>query len=487
MRFALKTYYRLEFLPAVVSFVGEIARCLGATTKEISELSMASEEAGAYIIERYPNQGSEEQFEVVCEVLEDGLRVVFSNMGLPVDPGGLPKYEVTQPEETIDGLGLFLIEKLVDHFEFVNQGRAGWRTVLLKRLSNPKVLVAPPAGPDQAPASSREKLQVRLAGVEHVPGIVELAYRNYGYSYSKEVFYYADRLQDAMEDGRVTSYVALNAEGKVVGQMAILRATGDAEVAEYGALMVQPEYRRSMGLLQLIKAVARTTKGGDDRVAVGEANLVTTHTQSQKVCSLFNFSPMALKLSVHGRARFVKLAEDDDAQRETLLHAVTVTRDVPPVRLFVPSSHVEISRRLFENSGLSLEIPVESPPLAEHTDLAVETHAESELAVLSLRVTGEDFASVLRRQLFDQESDGIKTVFVRFPAWLALPETLEDEVRRMRLFFCGWVVESPDRWWLLYTRLYAQRFDFSRIQLCDPVAIELQTYVERCYQEAIFS
>lgn len=487
MQFAMTTYYRVEFLPPVIAFVAEIARCLGASPKEVSELSMASEEAGAYIIERYPSDGFAEQFEVSCQVEPDGLRVVFSNMGLPVDPEGLPRYEISQPEETIDGLGLFLIEKLVDELDFVNRGREGWRTVLFKRFAHPKPLAQTAHAAEAGTPATREKLQVQIAGIEHVPGIVELAYRNYGYSYSKELFYYADQLQAAITDGRVTSYIALNAQNRVAGQMAILRSPDTPDVAEYGALMVQPEYRRSMGLLHLVKAVARTTKDPVTAPAIGEANLVTTHTQSQKVSSLFNFAPMGLKLSVHDRARFLKLAEQADDQRETLLHAITANRPVEPFALYCPTPHQEITRRLFGNAELPAEIQSESDGAPEASALKVERHAEDGFAIVSLMTPGRDFARVLRRQLFELEADGMKTVLVRVPGWMPQPADLEDEARALRLFFSGWIAQGPDQWWLQYTRLYSQRFDFDRIQLADPVAIELQTYVAQCFQEAVFA
>jgi hypothetical protein len=107
------------------------------------------------------------------------------------------------------------------------------------------------------------------------------------------------------------------------------------------------------------------------------------------------------------------------------------------------------------------------------------------LATLSLAATANDFAPPLRKALFDLESDGFKTIFVRVPGWRPMPETLDDQMRAMRLFFSGWIIQTPDRWWLLYTQLCAQRFDFRRIQLCDPLAIELQTYIEQGYHAAV--
>ncbi|OGV47331.1 MAG: hypothetical protein A2X46_00085 [Lentisphaerae bacterium GWF2_57_35] len=493
MQLQLKTYYRMEFLPLIVSFVTETARCLGATPKEISELGMASDEAGMHIVERFPGDGLEEQFEVVCEVCEEGLRVVFSNMGLPVNPQALPKFAADQPEETIDGLGLFLIEKLVDRFEFVNQGRAGWRTVMVKKLAQLKAPVSQPNEEAGNLAASREKLRIVQAGLEHVPGIVELAYRNYGYSYSKDLFYYADRLRAAIAGGKIESFIALNPENRVVGQMAILYSANSQDAAEVGAVMIQPEYRRSMGLLQLLKVVNHAVKNQDHSLALVEANLVTTHTLSQKVCGMFHFKPMALKLSVHGRAKFLALAEEADRQRETLLHAITILRPVPPVRLFVPPRHLEITRKLFAGVGISIEssetaaLPGKASPcpLPAQTMLNIEKHADSALAVLSIQEPGLDCAAALRAKLFDLESDGMKTVFIRLPGWHPQPADWDREARALRIFFSGWVVEAPDRWWLLYTRLNAQRFDFGRIQLCDPLAMELRTYVETCFHEAV--
>ena len=484
MKFELRTHYRTEFLPILVSFVSEVAKGMGASPKEVSELAIASEEAGLHIIERYPGNETDEQFNVVCENTEDSLRVVFSNMGLPVNPQALPHYEVEHPEETLEGLGLFLIEKLVDHFEFINQGREGWQTLLVKKIHHLAVKSALPSPTSDDAAPSKEKLRVLQADDSHVPGIVELAYRTYGYTYSKELFYFADQLREALANGHVKSFIALNPAGKVVGQMAILYSTLSPDIAEVGAVMVQPEYRRSMGLLQLIKAVIHGVRDMPDSPPMGESNLVTTHTLSQKVCSVFKFKPMALKLSVHDRANFLKLAEDD-GQRESLLHAIILTRPIKPVRLFVPPRHSEITQRLFQNAGIPIDVPVESPSIPPQTVLKAEPQADSAFAVVSVQEPGMDMAPVLRRQLYDLECDGMKTVFVRFPGWLPLPPTLEEDARELRIFFSGWVAEAPDHWWLLYTRLNAQRFDFLRIQLCDPLAIELRTYVETCFKEAV--
>ena len=481
LRFSVQTRYRPEFVPALVAFVAELARALGAGAKEAADLALASEEAALHIVDRFPGNGLESVFEVQAELADGLLRLVFGNQGLPVDPERLPRYAADHPEEHLDGLGLFLLEKLVDRVEFVNLGRQGWRTVLEKRLASPRY---PAAGPAAAasPPPSRDKLTVRRAGDVHVPGIVELAYHTYGYSYAKDMFYYADRLRAALADGRVASFVALSAAGAVVGQMALLFPHAGAEVCEVGALMVHPDYRRSLGLLHLVKTVMQEPRQMPCPPLIGESNLVTTHVLSQRICGSAGFKPMALKLSVHDRACFVHLAEEAGVQRESLLHAVFAPHPLPPVPLHVPPRHAAITRRLFADAGLALAEPA-APPLPPTTVLDVERHAESAYAVVSVRVPGADCAAALRKILFDLEADGVKTAAVRLPGWLPRPESFDADAQALRLFFCGWTLETPARWWLLHTRLYAQRFDFDSVQLCDPAALDLKTYVEAQFKE----
>jgi len=238
-------------------------------------------------------------------------------------------------------------------------------------------------------------------------------------------------------------------------------------------------------LLHLIKAVVRGVKNQPDSPPIGETNLVTTHILSQRASALFKFKPMALKLSLHDRARFVQLAEDRTEQRESLLHTLFINRPVGPLRLYIPPHHVAMTRRLFDNIGIALDAPETPTAIPAKTLWDSSCEAKAEHRTLNLHTPGADYATVLRKALFDCEADGIKTVYVRVPGWQPLPDALDDDVHALRLFFSGWVVETPTRWWLLYTRLNAQHFDFQQIQLVDPMALELRDYIEQEFKETM--
>lgn len=489
MQVILKTLYRMEFIPLIVSFVSETARCIGANAAEISNLSLASEEAASHIVENYPGGGRDDQFEVICEMLPDGLQIVFSNMGLPVNERGIPRFEAARPEENTDGLRFYLIEKMVDYFTFSNEGAKGWRTVLFKRIAAMRLFDQIVPELNLSPSeSAHEKLQVRTALIDDAPGIVELAYRTYRYSYTKGFFYYTDKLTSAIEQGKIISFVAVNLAGKIVGQMVIMLDTGKTNVSEIGAVMIQPEYRRSMGLLQLIKTVQRYVQEHPDVLPFCEVNLVTTHTLSQRVCGTFHFAPMALKLSVHGRAKFLGIEESDTSQRESLLHAVRRVASLSPVRLYVSPRHADLTRSLFDNAAIPIELCTSDgiPATASvEQEFDVAADRDDSCTTIIVKGYGPDFFPHLKVLIFEQESDDIKTIFVRIPAGIPQPNSFDHEFGRLRLFFCGWVVESEVQWSLLYTRLNAQRIDFSRIQLYDPLAVNLRNYVQRCFRETI--
>lgn len=271
----------------------------------------------------------------------------------------------------------------------------------------------------------------------------------------------------ALEEESIESFVALNPAGRVVGQVAVIHSSFGRDVVEIGAVMVRPEYRRSTGLLQLIRTVASRLRTGVDVPMIAESNLVTTHTPfAARVSGLFKFKPMALKISVHGRARFVSIQENTAAQRETLLHVVSLGVPSLELTLFIPPEHDAVTRHLFENAGIALKTPCAASPELADTLCDADIHSEYEFATLFIRRPGHDYAELLRQRLYDLEADGIKTVFVRFPGWLPVPETLEKTARQLRLFFCGWVVETPTHWWMLCTRasmpsvLISMQFNF---------------------------
>jgi len=118
MKMELKTVYDLKALQVIKNFIISTAKFAGAGSSEISDIELAAEEAVVHIISSYPF-GHEDIFTIYTETADGVFRIVLNNMGVPVDETDIPEYHIENPENSLDGLQFFLIEKLTDKFYFL--------------------------------------------------------------------------------------------------------------------------------------------------------------------------------------------------------------------------------------------------------------------------------------------------------------------------------------------------------------------------------
>jgi len=69
------------------------------------------------------------------------------------------------------------------------------------------------------------------------------------------------------------------------------------------------------------------------------------------------------------------------------------------------------------------------------------------------------------------------------PADKPLPAGVEKVLKENKHFFSGLHIITENRWFLLYTNLFHQRFQFGNVKLHDLIAQELLRYVEKEYLE----
>lgn len=481
---SIRVLYRKELLPLISSFVENSASVFGATKKETSDLTLATEEATMHILESFPADDIDSVFEITCYAREDGLEYVFNNLGLPVNPEALPSYNTEAPDESVEGLRLFLARKMADKLEFVNLGHAGWRTRIYKHLSCFRPL--PSADNDTAAAApaKKGKIKTSIATPDDAFDIVQLSYLTYRYSYAKESFYYAEKLKKELANGNVISFTARTESGKLIGQMAYIKDKECPAVSEVGMLMVLPEHRKEPGLLALLKKAMKYSEEHSGLTQLYTANLVTAHNYSQRFASFMNFKPMALVISTHERSRFLGI--ETSQGRESNLYAIRAQEQPSPFPVYVPEEHSELAARLFENSSLPAGISNDARS-GDNTETVWRSdhNKEAQYVTISVDKYGDDFPDAFRKLAYQWTLEEIATTSLRLPAWLPLPPGLEQELQLQSFFFCGFVHATPDKWFLLYTRLTHQRFSFDNIQIFDPKAEELKQHVRQSYENLI--
>ncbi len=123
-----------ESLDAIREFAGQAARDAGLDEKGVQAVQLAVDEACTNIIEHTYGGEDRGTIECRCSVEPTGVTVTLRDHGQPFDPSSIPEPDITCPLEDrqTGGLGLFLINKLMDDVLFESNG-AGNTVRLVKR------------------------------------------------------------------------------------------------------------------------------------------------------------------------------------------------------------------------------------------------------------------------------------------------------------------------------------------------------------------
>ena len=372
-----------------------------------------------------------------------------------------------------------MINKLTDKFYFQNCGSDGWQTILEKKIANfIKISRTEKSKDITLQASPKDKLSVSIATPEDAYEITKLAYFTYRYSYTKTLFYYPEILKESIETSSTISFIVKTEKGVIVGHSAYIRSPYCHEIIEAGGMMTLPAFRKTSGILRLVKKQHNYPYEDDMGAKIVESNLITTHTGSQRITRSFKFKPMALKLSVHDCANFMDISENR-RQRETLLYSIWAPHGLEPTTIFIPETHSDIINKLVTNAELPIDIKTEtSEHLAEKGSFNIEKKQNEGLATLMVEVIGSEWKVNLKKFTRDLNVDGFKTLHLKVPISAPLPKNVDRDLKSLGFFFSGIIPRTPKNWLMLYTYLNNQNLDFSSIALCDETAIFLKNYIE---------
>jgi len=118
-----KSAAKKENLERMIDFILSCSERVGFSKKERNEIHLASEEILMNIISyAYPEESVQGEVLIRCTCLpgKSGIRVEFIDSGVPFNPLHSPEPDITLPMEKrqIGGLGLFLVENVMDSIEY---------------------------------------------------------------------------------------------------------------------------------------------------------------------------------------------------------------------------------------------------------------------------------------------------------------------------------------------------------------------------------
>ncbi|MBM3119747.1 MAG: GNAT family N-acetyltransferase [Chloroflexi bacterium] len=470
---------KVDFLPAVASFVREISIKLGLAGNDIGRLELVVEEACMNVIEHAFDPGEQGFFDVVILRKPGQVVVAVEDQGLPFD---FRKFDVGKES----GLGIMLMKAFADEIHFLNLGRRGKRVELVKNLPYKDVeAYISEEEKDRAlplfPVPKDIPIAIRLMKPDDSVDLARCVYRCYGYTYANGDVYFPDKVREFLESGLLISHVALSPDGEVIGHIAIRKEYPEAIIGERGQAVVDPRYR-GHGLLK--KLVSSSVAHAKDMGMYGTySEAVTAHTYSQKAALsigaretgvLLGFTPATML--------FRKIQEEYRQQRQAAILLYTRLNEEPLRDVYPPFHHQAVIRRIYESNNfrrnimnaLDVKEPDDVPPSSQ---VDVRVQIEASRAFMLIAQYGADVEELVKFRLRELCLRRIDCIYIDLPLSHPATQKFCASLEMLGFFFAGVIPEMSEGDVLRLQYLNNVDIGLGNIQIASDFGKELLDYV----------
>ncbi len=469
---------KVEFLPAITSFVRDVSTKLGLTGGDVERLELVVEEACMNVIEHAFDPGEQGAFDVVILRKPGQVVVAVEDQGLPFD---FRKFETGQES----GLGMMLMKAFADEIHFLNSGRRGKRVELIKNLpyknveeyiseeERKRTLPLPPILKDVP-------LTIRLMRPGDSVDVARCVYRCYGYTYSSDYIYFPDRVRELLESGLLISYIALTPDGETVGHIALRLEQPNAKIGESGQAVVDPRYRGQGLYSELRKVLMDNAKERNLYGTYGEA--VTIHPYTQKVMIALGGCETGALLAFTPATMLFRKIQEEGQQRRTAILLYARANEEPLRDVFPPFHHQTIIRSIYERSKLRRNIRNPSDlkgqaavPASSQVDVKVQTEANR--AFVRVTQYGADLEELVRFRLRELCLRHIDVIYLDLPLSHPATQGFCASMEMLGFFFAGIIPEIFDGDVLRLQYLNNVNVDLEEVQIASDFGKELFAYV----------
>lgn len=469
---------RPEFLQIVTRNAFDMARLLGFSPEEAAQIEVGVEEAASNAI-RHAYDPDEAGIEVVFKPIDLGMEIIVKDHGIPFDPKSVPAYRLDKENLDCTGLGFHLMKRIFDHVSFLNLGRDGKETRLVKysgsrHINDYAAHEMPPAPQNREQAGPPAVVEIRPMRPGEAIAVSRCAYEAYRYTYVYEHIYHPDRVRKLNATGKLVSLVAVSDAGEVIGHAALIPQAEMEGICEFGVAFVKPECRGAGVLNRLTPALIEEARARGFHGAF--VHSVTTHWFSQKAAHRMGFRDTCLLLSCAAPLDFKQIAEKGTSQRESLAHSFLYCREPATPIIHPPARHEGIIREIYGNLGIEPQIgggvadkPSGRGMIRVHTD----NNSVSHVHILRFgRNTVSEVRSLLRQLCLKR----VETVFLYIN--LCDPSAAgAGAFEEMGFFFSGVFPSKGTEETLVLQFLNNATVDYGRFQMNSEMGRRLLDYV----------
>ena len=471
----------IKYIPAVASFIREMAVQSGISVKAAQRLELIAEEACLNII-RHAFEGKTDcTYDVMVEKRPSQFVLAFEDQGLPFD------WEKASRGESA-GFGMLFMKAFTDEVRFINLGRQGKRFEFIKNFAAGEMDVSymdedADHKTDIEPVGKDVTLTFRLLTADDGVRLARCMYHVYGYTYKDDV-YFPEKIREMVERGELVSMVAVSPDDEIVAHQGLKKEHRDARVAEISMGIVDPRFR-GRGLFEKMKKLSFEYIKGTGVYGLF-VEIVTIHEFSQKANHALGARETGILLGFVPKERaFVAFDRQDN--RQTVVLCYTRLAAEPERRVYLPTHHQSIIKKIYDYGGFR-RIVARIPDnvmntLPENSQVDIRMVYDTGIAYLKVVQYGRDFPALIHFRLRELCLNKVDCIFMDLPLSDPATPVFCIHLEILGFFLAGVLPEVADGDILRLEYLNNVIIDPEKIVLVSEFAKELFRYVWKCYSE----
>ncbi len=362
--------------------IKKIAMDLGFEEERIIELKEAVYELLDNVL-KHAYKFQKGIIEVDITEFASGIRVDVRDWGEPMASIKTRAVPINLKEDR----GFNRIYKLVDQFEFFNLGKEGKKFSVIKFLSKEgEKIESLKESESKIEFPEQVDIKIRRFKKGDEEAIAKLIYRNYGYTYLKDLFYFPAKILE-YENKKIYSVVA-KAQGEIIGHFALIRSY-DSNIAEVGVVVVDPRFKGRGIMGMMFKELIKWAKELEFTAIFGEA--IMFHPFSQKSNLSHGFCESALVLGrVNEDTAIVGNELSGSLERGSVLIGYRIFKKIHK-KIYIPEIYAPKIESIYSKcDNISYE-RLKPKDRDEHTKFSYINDPLSNTAVLILDRAGRKF------------------------------------------------------------------------------------------------
>jgi len=478
----------LGYLGGLLALTRETSAKCGFEEHDISKIEVAVEEAVTNVVRHSFSREEEEFFEVTLEPFNLGLEVRICDKGRPLDPRNVERYDPAELKQSGNpqGLGSFLIKRLMDTVEYRALGNQGKMVRMVKYLHEPAGFsgesgpVAPILLPEPEQALPPIDFEIRRLQPEDAFSVAELAYDTYGYSYLYEHIYFPDRVTALNASNELISVVVLTREQELAGHVGMVCDPGLPGLGELGLAMVKPKFRG----YKLLEKVSQKCLEEAGSLGINGifAQATTLHTYSQPMPKKAGMKPVGFILG-YISPMSLKSIEESAKDRVTPVVSFKLLKPFGAGPLFIPARHRNIVEKLLHDVSITWDPASDSPAGKDHSVYSVNVNPVSLLAKIIVYETGQDIVHELKRILVRIREESLLIGELMLNLGEPLTATVYDEIESLGFVFTGILPASSRGTFITLVYLNGINVRFDNIRLIEDNGQDLLAYIRLDYEK----